>query len=386
MRVLKIFTIISLTLFLSVSCNRAEEGESAPALILYVDKSEIYKKGEEVVTFSLTYEGAPVTDGYTIYLHEADGTDVPIEGNTYTPMESRGYCFWAEYNGVRTETYTCVYVVPDPPAAPVDNNPEKTNFTRRVLLTQFTGTGCQYCPYMVNALYEVDNYKDSETKEYLYRDKIAIAAAHIGPFAGSDPALLVDDSSLDDAFGINSYPSLVVDLIKGSNGSIDPSYSSIKKAVDNALERTAVKGGIAVNAVYDRGVNYVVINTLVKAAESAKFRVGAWLLEDGIYGKQTKNSGIPTYEQIDYNTHNNCIRSANSKYSNLNFAGLELGTIDAGKTASKTFSFKIKSNWNVNKLRLLVFISTEESRNVWYVNNVVKAPINGFVDFEYTAE
>ena len=239
---------------------------------------------------------------------------------------------------------------------------------------------------MVNALYEILNYKDVNTKEYVYRDKVAVAAAHIGPFASYDPALMVDDASFDDAFGINSYPSLVVDLIKGSNDNISPTYSSIKSAVDNALERTTVKGGIAVNAVYDKGVNYVVINTLVKAAESAKFRVGAWLLEDGIYGKQSKSSGIPSYEQIDYNTHNNCIRSANSKYSNLNFAGLDLGTIEAGQTASKTFSFKIKSNWNVNKLRLLVFISTEESRNVWYVNNVVKAPINGFVDFEYTAE
>ena len=91
MRALKILAIFSLAILLAVGCKRTEEEDSGPALVLYVDKSEIYNKGEEVVTFSLTYVGEPVTDGYTIYLHEMDGTDVPIEGNTYTPMESREY-------------------------------------------------------------------------------------------------------------------------------------------------------------------------------------------------------------------------------------------------------------------------------------------------------
>jgi hypothetical protein len=80
---------------------------------------------------------------------------------------------------------------------------------------------------------------------------------------------------------------------------------------------------------------------------------------------------------------------ADSKASNTDFSGYSLGTIEAGKTASHEFAFKLKENgagsktkWNHDNLRVIVFISTQEG-NKWYVNNVVKCPKDGSVDFEY---
>ena len=66
-----------------------------------------------------------------------------------------------------------------------------------------------------------------------------------------------------------------------------------------------------------------------------------------------------------------------------------MGEIEAGKTASREFAFKLKDNgkggknyWNHDNIRVIVFISTKEGNN-WYVNNVVKCPKDGSVDFEY---
>ena len=77
------------------------------------------------------------------------------------------------------------------------------------------------------------------------------------------------------------------------------------------------------------------------------------------------------------------------KYSASNVSGESVGVIEAGKTASREFAFKLKANgngsatkWNHDNLRVIVFISTKEG-DKWYVNNVVKCPKDGSVDFEY---
>ncbi len=54
---------------------------------------------------------------------------------------------------------------------PEDPYPTSTDFTRKVLLTQHTGTNCGYCPKMVMALRTVaadDNYKDAFTLAALH--------------------------------------------------------------------------------------------------------------------------------------------------------------------------------------------------------------------------
>lgn len=264
----------------------------------------------------------------------------------------------------------------DTVAVPEDKYPSKTNFKRRILVTQFTGTGCGYCPRIINALYQL-NSSD-------YADDVVLTAAHL--YNSGDPAYLSSAADLDSSLGITSFPKVCIDLDKSAT--TGSSYSSIVDLVSNAQSRVDVKGGIAVNSKYNAETGTININVLVKAKESAEFRVGAWLLEDGIYGEQS-NDGYTPDDGVDFNTHNNCVRSAFSSSSSSDYTGYSLGTIEAGKSASREFSFGLKlngtgsqSNWNHDNLRLVVFISTKEGNN-WLVNNVVKAPKSGSVDFEY---
>ena len=207
---------------------------------------------------------------------------------------------------------------------------------------------------------------------------------------------MTEAKTLDNAMSVQGYPSVYADLNKSALA--DASYASLSSTVNKAEARVAVKGGIAVNSAYHADENYIVLTATVKAKETAEFRIGAWLLEDGISAKQTvypdpyAGTGelIQPLEGVNFNTHNNCVRLADSKYTNTNYSGYTLGTIEAGKTASREFAFKLKTNgtggknyWNHDNLRVIVFISTQEG-NVWYVNNVVKCPKQGSVDFEYT--
>ena len=382
MKTLKFLAIFCLSALAFVGCEPDNNGgnDGSKGLLLVADKTTIYDNGTDGATFTLYYDGMTLKEGYELYIGKGEEM---IAGNKFTSTTQGTFEVWAAYGALVSNTININVVATPPaaPAAPEDTNPEKSNFVRRVLLTQFTGTNCGYCPYMMNALYEAATSTE-------YGDKIVIAAAHLFNEKGyGDPAHLFDAQTLDNAMGIYNYPNLVTDLDKSSKD-INYFFAPVADAINTAYNRVAVKGGIAVNSKYHAEENYIVINTTVKAKETTEFRIGAWLLEDNIKGKQA-NGGATPVEGIDFNTHENCIRIADSKKANNDFSGFDLGTIEAGKTASREFAFKLKENgagnqttWNHDNLRVIVFISTKEG-DKWLVNNVVKCPKDGSVDFEY---
>lgn len=382
MKTLKTLALICLGALLFVGCNpdNGDENDGTKGLILKADNYEIYDNGgadeRGIATFRLTFNGQPVTEGYTIY----DENDNPIMGNTFSSTEIGYYEFWAEYGAAITKTNIGITVVATPPAAPaapVDNNPTKLNFNRRILLTQFTGLGCGNCPRMINAL-------DDVKKDENLKNKIVISSAHIGGYAGKDPAAMTTELNLDDAFAIVYNPDLIADFKRHNDDAATASKAYISKMINDALNRVNTRGGVAVNSEYHADKNYIVLTALVKAAETTDFRIGAILLENNIRGAQS-NYGITPNEGVDFNNHNNCIRRIKSQHPDNrdDFSGYDLGTIEAGKTKTYEFAFQVSKTWKVEDLHVVVFISTKEGK-MWYVNNVVDAAINGTTDFEYT--
>lgn len=388
MKTLKTLALLLVGALAFVGCNPVDDGgnEGKKRLVLVANKTTIYDNGTDGATFTLYYDGMVLDKGYDLYI---DAGDEMVVGNTFYSTTQGTFEIWAAYGTLISNSVNINVVAtpPAPPAAPQDNNPSKTNFVRRTLLTQFTGTGCGYCPLMMNALHQV-------LTNDVYGDKVVVAAAHL--YNDNDPCWLAEAQTLDNAMGVQGYPSVYSDLNR--NGYGDASFAALKKCIDDAQARTTVKGGIAVNSAYHAEEEYIVLNATVKAKETTEFRIGAWLLEDNIYGKQSvypdpyKGTGdlIQPLDGVDFNNHNNVIRLADSKATNTDFSGFSLGVIEAGKTASREFAFKLKPHYNDanaryynhNNLRVIVFISTNENGK-WLVNNVVKCPKHGSVDFEY---
>lgn len=292
------------------------------------------------------------------------------EGNTlvYTATEPGDFSFWVAYKTHNTKdrptTISAVeFSVPD---APEDPQPDNTSFVHRVLITQFTGLGCGYCPFMIAALEDV-------RKSDEYADKFVLAACHT--YSG-DP--FQPDVALDNAMGVNSYPYVNFDFQTGfGNFGYNSNVSNIKKNIDKSL---SVDAGAGISVGMEVSGNQLVARAMVKASRSGSFRVGAWVLENGLTGTQANYGMKGDYE---FNTHNNVIRHVNSRYSGSDYSGYEVGALAAGGVGEHLFTITLDKNWNVKNCHVVFFV-TELVGKGYVVTNAIDIPAKSCsIPFEY---
>ena len=367
----KVFKIASLLaaavmLFACGETENGNEGVGNGEFYLVADKDVIQSNGTDASTLTVYLDGKDVTSDAVIYNDKNEQLSL-VDGK-FTATATGEYKFWATYgtystfdknlddNGLLTVKAISVAV----PEVVADPAAGKTSFVRRVFLTQYTGTGCGYCPYMIKILKGLmaDNTIPS---------KAVLAAVH--SYNNSDPAYI-------SAPKVSNYPYLHVNLTQGfshTNGA-----SVLSSLINDAL-KTDVKAGVSVNPMlYDDGT--LVVRVSVKAAVEGDYRVGAWLLEDGIYGDQTDKDNVAGGDK-SYDTHENCVRLIDSRYDG-EWAGKPLGTIKAGKTAEKTFVMNVKKAWKTENLHLAVIVSAADGSK-YAVCNAVDVPIDEPTPFEY---
>ena len=222
------------------------------------------------------------------------------------------------------------------------------------------------------------------------REALSLTVAH--RYNNTDPAYLTG-YALDQAMGVNGAPYLVADMYYNVG-----LYNNMAAYIRETLlpytyHRNTIKTKAGISAVSYIEDDKVIIKATVKAAEESLFRIGAWLIEDGIYGQQT-NYGF----EGDFNTHDNCIRIADSKVSTSDYTGYEIGPvgedgkvqpIKKGETAEHTFTIELKDKWKRENCSLVLFVTAPEKiqgRESYFVNNVIEIPLEGEVAFEYVDE
>lgn len=293
-----------------------------------------------------------------------------VDGNTlvYTTSDPGDFSFWVSYKTHNTKdrptTISAVaFSIPD---APADPRPDNTAFVRRAFITQFTGLGCGYCPNMIAALEDV-------RKSDEYKDKSVLAACHT--FSG-DP--FRPDAPLDAAMGVRSYPYVNFDFQRGlENYAYANNVSNLKREIDKSL---SVEAGAGISVGMEVGGNSLVARVTVKASRSGSFRVGAWVLEDGLKGTQSNYGQKGDY---DFNTHNNVIRHIDSRYSGMDYSGYEIGELAAGATGEHLFTMELAEGWNVKNCHVVFFV-TELGSKSYIVTNAIDIPAESCsVPFEY---
>lgn len=313
--------------------------------------------------------------------------EVEIDGKTVTvpewaPTEPATKSFWVSYKSYFTKeliTVTAVdFAFPD---SMEDTQPDNVSFKKRTFFTQFTGTGCGYCPYAKAALYRA-------AADEIYADKFIVAAAYT--YSASDPMYPSQYGNIETVFGVRGYPTLFYDMMGSIGASEDNEYnlSAVKAAIDFS-QQTDAKAGIAVNVASDEGDTFVA-RVSVKAAVDGEYNVGAWLVEDGIEAKQS-NYGCMV-EGIDFDIHNNVLRIADS---GNNYFGHSLGAMKAGEVKDQVFIMnffkgtynkdgkEVKAPWVKENCRLVVFVTTS-NRGSAYVTNVVANDIySESIAFDY---
>ena len=352
--------------------GKPDEGEEvvppAPGTGLTFDISRqvIQANGEDKCDFIVKYDGVALDGGYSIY---DENDNVVADNKSFTTTEPGEYKFWAAYNGENTELVTIKAIGIPVPALPADPDPENTDFTKRVLLTQFTGTGCKFCPRMTSIVVEA-------LKDEAYAKKAIWCVAHT--FNRTDPAYLTNDR-LEQAFSVSSFPTLNVDFL--SSFSFQPGYSAstIRSIIDQAYDYPA-KAGVSAKAVLieENGEQKIALHVAVKAAENGNYSVGAWVMEDSIFARQATDGTV----EGNFNTHNNALRVVDSKAGFNNYTGIKLGKIAKGEVAEHVFIMTMEDKWILKNCHMAIFVA-QHVNNYVSVTNVVPCPIEGELLYDY---
>ena len=333
----------------------------------------------DAATLTVTLGEEVLTGGVTFY--DVDFNEMNIPDFKFRTSKAGDYVIVASYGTYISESITIKATDLAIPASPADPQPSNVSFKARVLLTEFTTVGCSACPAMKRILHNLE--EDAEMA-----DKIIFTECHSGLVNSvADPCYL-HDRAFEDYCAITGFPTVKLDidyLLKDRNG--------IRTVIDELVAaKESTVPGIAVNSKLENG--NVVAKVTVKAAADASYRVGAFLLEDGIYAKQTN-------ADADWmNTHDNVIRYVDASYK-AKYYGYPVADIKAGKTADIMFSWYLDDIWeygsnkgainggiawperNDEKLHMVVYVSMSDGQGGYYVANAIDCPINGETPFEY---
>lgn len=245
--------------------------------------------------------------------------------------------------------------------------PDYTQSKRRSLLIQFAGTRCPNDPYWSSAIMDLQQDEN-------YRDKFIVAVAHtynddIGSY---HLALNAPYNTLAYVMGVNSYPTAIFDMhySYGNNGRSGNKQNLINYI--DSIQNDEVVAGISATSSLNNNIVTATVN--VTAYKDGEYRVGAWLVEDGIIAPQNNSSGIFDY---DFDIHNAVIRIADSNLEGgiYRYRGYSVGELNIGQTAKHEFTMELNENWNANNCRLIFFV-TDDSSNYNVVNAVETDSLN----------
>lgn len=363
--IMKFASLLFAAAVMVISCDKTGGDDTDMDARFYIssDKNVIQSNGSDVATFTAVLDGKDVTSETTFYFKDSM---TPLEGNKLSADKAGVYNVIGMYGTFYREEPVSVTAIDMPVPAPAeDPAASNTSFVHRAFLTQYTGTGCKYCPGMIRALRTA--FEDEETKNMAVHS--AVHSYNVG-----DPAYITGPKA-------SGYPYLEIDMAVSFSYDLDPEAKAgvLKKAISERVSAPA-KVGISANPVVKDDV--LVVTVEVKAAEAGEYYLGVWFMQDNVYGQQTDGLGIA---DNSYNYHENCVRSADSRFGNT-YAGYPLGEIKAGKTVQRTFVLNIdKETWklkDMNNLHFAAFVTAKNGRN-YNVVNVVDCEINEPTPYQY---
>lgn len=343
--------------FVSCSGSPAEKKE----LIIKADKTIIAADGDEQVRFTVKYGDADVTADSQICI--TDG--LCITGHTFASEEPGEYIFYATYTdgGEPIKSANTVTVIA------ADNFDASKNLHKNTAFFIWTATWCGPCYILKTSINRV-------SKEDKYIDRVLYINFYTSddcPAGGSDDAVkfsltekLAEQLEQSGRFSFPGYPTSIVDFSKMESGGI--TADGVRGILDSYIDRPAMTG-IKVNSVIENGK----INAMVSvgAQEPGTYYLGVFLMEDNIVAYQNGAGD-------DY-VHMNVTRDMGME----SIFGEMLGEMKAGDVLTKSYGFDMSKSYDPENLRLFVYTLYNNEWGVRIMANAVKAPANGFKDYQY---
>ena len=208
----------------------------------------------------------------------------------------------------------------------------KEQFVHRSLAMRFTATWCGYCPMLGRAF---------ESAKTQMNGSLELVSLH-----GSDSNYeFSGTNTLVSRFRVQGFPTGVVDA-RATINNHEQSITS-KAAIDLATETAEsfpVTTGIACSSTLNGNTIDVDLELYIKEADT--YRVTVLLLEDNITG----------YQNDGGRSDNNYVHNDVARLAITSMNGEKLEVSGDNQIVTKSFSGTIKSSWNTDNLKLLIYV------------------------------
>ena len=343
-------------------------------LVLSVSSDMLIANGTDELVFTAMVGDVDVTVEAALYVNNKQ-----MSSNRFSTEQAGSYKFFASYKGKLSNYITinaanpALYV-----ELPEDSQVDKfSDFQRKVLVTEGTGTWCGYCPYMITALDLFSEYGSNA-------DKAVIVAIH----SGDEFSNAASDAAVS-ACRITGFPSCVFNLNPDAlleNNDPNVNAENLNTMVSMELMETARVGIAAATAVSADGT-IVGVRAAVKVGKDGKYRINAWLIEDGVPAYQTSNwyefSNGKSTVLID---HMHILRGASCVSPIQGQLLGEKGDCAAGDVLEYYHEFDVAKAGiaNVANCKVAVMVTaTTGSSSKFLVNNIIECSVGESVPFAY---
>lgn len=268
--------------------------------------------------------GSSVTTTSTFYVN---GT--AITGSSFTTTTAGTLDIFATHVNSLGETLT------SPTIQVVVNN--VINFNKRVLIEDFTGTWCQFCPRVSYAI-ELVHAQTSD---------VVVTAIH----RGSDPYNFTGATALENQIGLSGYPTAMLNRNTEWNYP-ETSTSSVSQAV-NLTSGVNPKLGVAMETTTSG--NTSTVNVKVKFGKNfSNLKLVVYALEDNlIYNQTNSTSYYGGANPIVGFEHDHVLRAV---LSSSILGETITGSTNLNDEFSKSFTYNIPANVNASNVRFVAFV------------------------------
>ncbi|MCW4469334.1 Omp28-related outer membrane protein [Flavobacterium sp. MFBS3-15] len=345
----KNFILLLLTVVALSGCSTDYELlKSIDGVILTADSS--IKALGETVTFTVKDNtGADLTGEAAIYV---DGEQ--IEGNTLTSDQVGSFEVTAEYIGVESLPLEVRF-----------HDGSETNFVKRVLIEDYTGTWCGYCPRVAFGIEQAKSQSDKIVAVAIHRPSSNPSSPVYDPYN-------YDTTELENTLGAEGYPKGFLNRKTQWNF---PEPENLAQVI-GLTQGNNPKMGLAMNTAVNG--NTINLDVNVKfAGDFSNLKLVVYVLENGLVYEQhnytTYYDGVDVLEDFD---HNHVLRAV---LTPLLGEAISSNETVLNNVFTRSFSVPVPANVaNAANIEFVAFVVDAQGNAI----NVRQAGLNATQEFE----
>jgi len=324
--------LIVTVLLVALGCSTDYEILKPQENIILTADASVKKQGEVITFMVKNAEGADYTADALFFV---DGTK--IEGNTFTSAQAGNFEVTAEYNTVMSAPLLVNF-----------HDGTGVNFRKNMLIEDYTGTWCGYCPRVAAGVERVHNQTEDAIAVAIHRPSSSIASPVYDPY-NFEPA-----AELEATLAASGYP----------KGYLNRTMLWTKDEPDHVSEAIALtqganpKLGLALSPVVANASITLDVDVMFGKDFTNNLKLVVYVLENGlIYDQHNYTSYYGGEKLLKDFEHNHVLRAC---LTPILGEAIDASKTTIGATYTKSFTVTVPSTvTDPTKMEFVAFVIDE---------------------------